>query len=168
MWTLQNLAIPADLYRDTFRPGSREALTAYFTGEIYTYDSLVKQDMTTIDIIILANGDRDTINLLQSGLLDKHPHLRVLAIAHQLPQWDIENADRRALTTKLSEQRFPTGQQLVKVAEYVQEKRWQFVVLSPHMAAGLVRIYSMYPALRSLVDSLAGSVHLFIPVSSFI
>lgn len=163
LWTLQNLGIPTSLYHDSFRPGSRQALAAWYKGEVFEYDSFLSEDMSQFHTILLSTGDLDTASLLEQDILEQYPHLRVLTIAHYLINWDIRFA--RHLEFLGKKKPAISSHALSKVADYVQAKRWQFLVHSSHVAESLKVNYELYSGHQLEEDILRELIHVFVPVS---
>ncbi|KAK9895945.1 hypothetical protein P389DRAFT_196059 [Cystobasidium minutum MCA 4210] len=162
LWTLQNLGIPTSLYHDSFRPGSRQALAAWYKGEVFEYDSFLSEDMSQFHTILLSTGDLDTASLLEQDILEQYPHLRVLTIAHYLINWDIRFA--RHLEFLGKKKPAISSHALSKVADYVQAKRWQFLVHSSHVAESLKVNYELYSGHQLEEDILRELIHVFVPV----
>lgn len=160
LWALTSLGVDVDLYRDTFRQGSRDALSQWFKGKTHGFSSLIDADLTKIDTIFLANGDRDSARLLQHRLLKKHPHLRVVAIAHQLPHYDASKPEPLQMISTNPDRHF-----LGEVADYVRAGRWRFAVISPHMSDGLSQLFREQPEVALPEEIVMNATYTFIPVA---
>lgn len=155
LWTLQQLPnTHVDLFRDNFRPGTREALQEWFTGGMYAYWDFVKQNMSDYKTVFLTNGDRDTAPLFKRKILEVYPHLKVVAIVHQVQRYkasDIENS--MGPLVNISD--------LERISALVRARRWSILTLSPHVTNSLLAVLSGNPFNGSQVSP---TVLTFVPV----
>lgn len=157
LWNLQKLPnVTIDLFRDHFRPGAREALSGWFTGRQFKFDELVKQEMSEYDTIFLTTGDRATALLLDTNILAKHPHLRVVSIVHRShfygPEHLAASPRERDDNHKLAES------DIAKIRTMIWERRWSFLCLSPHVVDHFLESFSSnfdsiipWPIIRTFV-----------------
>lgn len=159
LWTMQKLPVQVDLYRNMFRPQTKEALQSWFRGEVHPYDDLWKQDMVDLDIIFLANGDRDVHRMIRQGVMKAYPHLRIVAVVHKADRWDIERTDHFVAEGTAARQ-IP-GPVFETVNALIRQDRWTFVTISPHVKDTLS---SLFLAPLHTGHSFGQLVHVFIPV----
>lgn len=164
LWTLNQYPnVHVDVYRSKFRTGFGSLLKGWFTESLHRYRDFWKRDLRTVDIIFLTTGDRDISKILRSApVLDLYPHLKIVAIVHQIQHWDIEAQPPNGLND--TRYRPISRYDLLTVAKLAMAERLSFVVLSQHVGKGLreAMARNLGTPTRQPLD-----IEVFVPVSNY-
>lgn len=147
-----------DLYRNEFRPGSKETLQNWSrsTNSNYTFQpaaSFWTQNFTNVDLIVLTTGDADAGGLLHSGIMLAYSHVKVITVAHTV----------QFFTRSYPQWRPSPERDFQEIAYHAESGRWTFLTLSQHVARSMQKQFSTLPGRDNKVFPMPET---FVPVSS--
>lgn len=153
------------VYKDAFREGSVGLLQKWGQRELRPYEEFFSSasnfsNVRNTDVVLLSTADRSVESFVtRLDVLNDFGHLKFVAVAHRTHHWNW-NATH---PDSAPNERPISNTALSTVLDLVQQRRWSFLTLSPHVRAGLkdaLAEVSVQTAHTTTPD-----VHDFVPVS---